>query len=74
VDNNVTCEIPPNLVPSGRNSVFYINSVGTYTANAQPDIYPIKLKSYDNSPSIPASNAYEIRTLDTALVDSTGTF
>lgn len=74
VDQNINCEIPSNLVPNGQNSIFYINSVGTFTANSQPDIYPIKLRSYDSSPSVPASNAYEIGTLDTALVDSTGTF
>lgn len=74
LDENVTCEIPENLVASGNNSIFYINSVGQREARNQPDISAIKLKTYDSNPASLASNAYEIRTLDPTLVDSTDTF
>lgn len=74
LDGNVNCEIPDNLVPAGQNAAFYINSVGQRLAQNQPDISAIKLRSYDTTPTSLASNAYEIRTLDTALVDSTDTF
>lgn len=74
VDNNVLCEIPPDLVPAGGSSVFYVNSAGTLTANNQPDIHAIKLRSSDGAAEPVSSLAYEIKTLDSALVDSTGTF
>ncbi len=74
LDGNVSCEIPENLVPTGQNAVFYINSVGLREAQNQPDISPIKLLSFDTVPTSLPSNAYEIRTMDPALVDSTDTF
>ncbi|MFA6721263.1 MAG: C25 family cysteine peptidase, partial [Candidatus Cloacimonadaceae bacterium] len=74
LDGNLSCEIPENLVPVGQNAVFYINSVGQREAQNQPDISPIKLRTYDLIPASLASNAYEIRTLDSSLVDSTDTF
>lgn len=74
LDGNVSCQVPPNLVPTGQSAVFNISSVGTRDAHNQPDISSIKLRSFDAEPSFPESNAYEIRTLNTALVDSTGTF
>lgn len=73
LDNNVLCEVPGGLVPTGSNSIFYINSLGTLSASDQPDIDPIKLRAYDSNTAAIASNAYEIRTLDSALVDSTDT-
>ena len=74
LDGNVSCEIPTNLVPAGQSAVFYINSVGVHEAQNQPDISPIKLLSFDSVTTSLPSNAYEIRTMDPALVDSTDTF
>jgi len=73
VDGNVSCEIPSGLVPAGQSSVFHITGLGTYTASDQPGISEIKLHSYDLFPNSIASNAYEIKTLDPTLTDSTGT-
>ncbi len=73
IDDNLVCEVPEGLVPEGQGSVFYINSVGELTANNQPDISAIKLLSYDSSQSSIPSNAYEIGTLNPALVDTTDT-
>ena len=74
LDGNVSCEIPEGLVPSGQNAVFYINSVGVHEAQNQPDISPIKLRSYDDDSTFLPSNAYDIRSLSPALIDSTDTF
>lgn len=74
LDGNLSCQIPPNLVPTGQNAIFNISSAGIKEAQNQPDISSIKLRSYDTDPEFPESNAYEIRTLNSALVDSTGTF
>ncbi|HNU54678.1 MAG TPA: C25 family cysteine peptidase [Candidatus Syntrophosphaera sp.] len=74
LDGNVSCEIPEGLVPSGQNAIFYINSVGVHEAQNQPDISPIKLRSYDDDSTFLPSNAYDIRSLSPALVDSTDTF
>ncbi len=74
LDGNVSCEIPENLVHADQNAIFYINNVGLREAQNQPDISSIKLRSFDGDPNSLASNAYEIRTLHPALVDSTDTF
>lgn len=74
VDGNASCEIPPDLVPAGSNSIFYVNSLGYLEPNDQPDAYPVLLRSSDTSSSLDSSLAYEIKTMDEALVDSTGTF
>ncbi|MDZ4183026.1 MAG: C25 family cysteine peptidase, partial [Candidatus Cloacimonadaceae bacterium] len=74
LDNNVTCEIPTDLIPAGHSSVFYVHDLPTLTASNQPDISPIRLLSSDAS-GIPVSSVpYEIKTLDPTIVDSTGTF
>lgn len=73
IDENLSCEIPQGLVPDGQESIFYVNGMGELTANNQPDIFPIKLLSYDTDPSSIPSNAYEIGTLNPALVDTTDT-
>lgn len=73
LESNVFCEIPQGLVPSGESSVFYINAMGSLTATNQPDISTIKLLSADTVTSDIQSQAYEIRTLNPALVDSTDT-
>ncbi len=65
-DNNLLCEIPANLVPAGLTSMFTINALSEVTPKDQPNVFPITLAS--GVSSIP----YEIKTLDTALVDSTG--
>lgn len=66
LDNNLSCEIPANLVPANQSSMFYINTLSEVSAKDQPDVFPIVLAS--GSHSLP----YEIRTLDNALVDSSG--
>ncbi|MGC9362799.1 MAG: C25 family cysteine peptidase, partial [Candidatus Syntrophosphaera sp.] len=73
IDENLSCEIPQGLVPDGQESIFYVNGMGELSANNQPDIFPIKLLSYDTDPSSIPSNAYEIGTLNPALVDTTDT-
>ena len=74
LDGNLSCQIPPNLVPTGQSAIFNISSVGALEAQNQPDISSIKLRSFDTNPNFPESNAYEIKTLNPALVDSTDTF
>ena len=74
LDGNLSCQIPPNLVPTGQTAIFNISSVGAREAQNQPDISSIKLRSFDTNPNFPESNAYEIKTLNPALVDSTDTF
>ncbi len=66
LDNNLSCEIPANLVPANQSSMFYINTLTEVTAKDQPDVYPIVLSS--GSYSLP----YEIKTLDNTLADSSG--
>jgi len=68
LDDNLTCEIPANMVDVGDSTLFYINTLPSVTANAEPDVYPIVLKS--GTSSIP----YEIKTLDNSLIDTTGVF
>ncbi|MDP2172784.1 MAG: C25 family cysteine peptidase [Candidatus Cloacimonadaceae bacterium] len=74
IDNNMTCEIPDNLIPVNHTSVFYVHNLSTLAANNQPDISPIKLLSSDASGTAVSSIPYEIKTLDSSIVDSTGTF
>jgi hypothetical protein len=67
-DLNVQCEIPSNLVPQDYNSLFFINPLTAVVPIEEPDVLPIMLKS--GISSIP----YEIKTLDSRIVDSTGVF
>lgn len=73
LDGNLSCEIPAGFVPNGDEALFYIDSRGALTANDQPDISEIKLRSFDTLASSVSSNAYEIRTLNSDLADSTDT-
>ncbi len=68
LDSNLICEIPANLVTPNQSSLFYINDLASVSALDEPDVYPIVLKS--GIPSIP----YEIKTLDSRIVDTTGVF
>jgi hypothetical protein len=72
VDGNLTCEIPSGLVPQNHSSVFLVNNSGVYNASNQPDISTILMHSSDTEGETHASLTYEIKTLDPALVDSTG--
>ncbi|HNX37599.1 MAG TPA: C25 family cysteine peptidase [Candidatus Cloacimonadota bacterium] len=74
VDGNLSCEIPANLVSAGSSSAFYVNSLDQLLANEQPDTAQIKLRSYVPDTDLIYSVPYEIRTLDSSLADSTGTF
>lgn len=74
VDGNLQCEIPGDLVPTSDSAVFYVHSAGILNPNNQPDVAPLPLLSSDGATTPLLSNAYEIRTLNPALVDSTGTF
>jgi len=68
IDGNVSVEIPENLISGGQTSLFYVNDQTAPIANGQPDIEHVKLLSGTQS------NVYDIRTLDSSLVDSTGVF
>ncbi|HHZ15040.1 MAG TPA: hypothetical protein GX398_02880 [Candidatus Cloacimonetes bacterium] len=74
LDGNLECEVPANLVPAGRSALFTINDLGNIDPNNQPDIHRIALRSSDGAPEPVESIAYEVRTLDESLVDSTGVF
>lgn len=74
VDTNLSCEIPPGLVPSGGSSMFSINGLSALEPNLQPDIYPVKLRSPAPGTSNFNSIPYEIKTMDSSLVDSLGIF
>jgi len=73
VDTNLLVEVPADVVPAGHTSLFYVNDMGTLDANNQPGISSIMLLSSDVSDQDRFSTAYEIKTLDPALTDSTGT-
>ncbi len=74
LDGNLECEIPANLVPAGRTSLFTVNDLGNIDPNNQPDIHRICLLSSDGARDPVFSIAYEVRTLDESLVDSTDVF
>lgn len=73
LDGNLECEIPANLVPAGRSALFTINDLGNIDPNNQPDIHRVSLLSSSAQKPV-QSIAYEVRTLDESLVDSTGVF
>ncbi len=73
LDNNLICEIPSGLVPAGQTAMFSLSNAGNLTANNQPDISPLVMLSADAAGTSDASLAYEIRTLNAALVDSSST-
>ncbi|MFA7546925.1 MAG: hypothetical protein GX294_02080 [Candidatus Cloacimonetes bacterium] len=74
VDSNVLCEIPANLVPTGTEALFHVSEFGILEASNQPDIHPIALRSVDSGHTQMRSTAYEIKTLNSALVDSSDVF
>ncbi len=74
LDGNLECEIPANLVPAGKSAIFSVNELGNIDPNNQPDIHRVSLLSSDGASLPVQSIAYEVRTLDESLVDSTGVF
>jgi hypothetical protein len=68
LDANVSCEVPANLVPPNQNALFYIINLPAVTAKDEPDVLPIALRN--GGSSIP----FEIKTLNSELVDSSGVF
>jgi hypothetical protein len=72
VDDNLLVEVPADVVPPGQTSLFYVNALGVLEANNQPGISAIMLLSSDGSDDDRYSTAYDIRTLDPSIVDSTG--
>lgn len=68
LDGNLICDIPSYSASENRLSMYYIDAMETVDAKDEPDVYPLVLKS--GISSIP----YEIRTLDSSLVDSMGVF
>ncbi len=68
LDQNLACVIPPGLVDVGENALFYIHDLESFLPHEQPDISTIMLGSGISS------RAYEVRTLNSSLVDSLGTF
>ena len=74
VDNNVTCEIPAGMVPSGGSSIFSVSGLDLLEPNLQPDIHLVMMKNQPSSTSGYYSLPYEINTLDATLVDSLGIF
>lgn len=72
-DGNLVCEVPSGLVSTGQNALFYIDNLGTFEANNQPDIAAIRLRTFDTTSNDLPSQAYEVSTLNPDLADSTGT-
>ncbi len=68
VDGNVETEIPENMVTGDLSSLFFVNELGVLNPTGQPDISYVKLLSGTQT------RVYDIRTLDSALIDSTGVF
>lgn len=68
IDQNLKCDIPSGLVSPGSSALFYIHDLSALTPNEQPDIATIKLASNI------VTRPYEIKTLDSSLVDSLGVF
>ena len=74
VDGNLSCEVPQNMVPAGTSAAFSINSKAQLSPNEQPDTAAIKMRNPVPGTTFDVSIPYEIRTLSSSLVDSTGTF
>lgn len=66
IDQNLSCEVPALMVPSGHHALFSIQELETLDPLNQPDISGIKLRTGITS------KPYDIRVLDSTLVDSLG--
>src|SRR5690606_37018675 len=71
-DNNLTCEIPPDLVPAGEQAMFSIKSMAPLAPLNQPDVHNIKLRTADSISGNIESVPYEIATYHSGIADSTG--
>ncbi|HNQ43804.1 MAG TPA: FlgD immunoglobulin-like domain containing protein, partial [Candidatus Cloacimonadota bacterium] len=74
VDNNLSCVIPPDFVPSGIQTGIAVNTLRAITSLNQPDIETIRLRSVDGLSNNIQSIPYDIRILDSTLTDSLGVF
>ena len=73
LDDNVDCVVPAGFVNSGTAGLS-VNSLPRIVSNDQPDVLPIMLQNMDPGTSNQASVPYEIKILDSNLVDSLGFF
>jgi hypothetical protein len=73
IDGNLECIFPPGFVASGNLGVS-VNSLAQILPNNQPDVLPTALQNPDPGSENQISVPYEIRILDSSLVDSLGFF
>jgi len=73
IDGNLDCIFPPGFVNSGNLGVS-VNSLAEILPNNQPDVFPVALQNLDSGTDNQLSVPYEIKLLDSTMVDSLGFF
>lgn len=73
IDNNLVCEVPPGFVSSGTAGIA-LNGLAQILPINQPDVRPILMQYPDLTGENQYSTPYEIKLLDSTLVDSLGYF
>ena len=74
VDTNLSCVVPSGFVPTGSTTTIAINTLESIASLNQPDIGTIRLRSVDGISNNANSIPYEIKILDSSIVDSLGIF
>ena len=73
IDNNLVCDVPPGFVSSGTAGIA-LNGLSEILPLNQPDVKQILMQHPDLSGNSQSSTPYEIKLLDSTLVDSLGFF
>jgi hypothetical protein len=73
IDQNLSCVIPPGFVSSGTTGIS-LNGLSEILPLNQPDVKPIMMQYPDMAGNVQYSKPYEIKLLDSTLVDSLGFF
>ncbi|MDD2506550.1 MAG: C25 family cysteine peptidase [Candidatus Cloacimonetes bacterium] len=73
LDNNLTCTVPPGFVNSGSVG-FAVNDLDNIQLLNQPDLQTILMQNPAEGSDLQLSIPYEIKLLNTSLVDSLGFF
>ncbi|MDY0127230.1 MAG: C25 family cysteine peptidase [Candidatus Cloacimonadaceae bacterium] len=73
IDNNLVCDVPPGFVSSGTAGIA-INGLSEILPLNQPDVKQIFMRHPDVTGDDQYSTPYEIKILDSTLVDTLGFF
>ena len=73
IDQNLSCEVPPGFVSSGTAGMA-LNNLPVIVPINQPDVRPILMRHPNLNGENQYSTPYEIKLLDSTLVDSLGFF